>query len=206
MGVWVNRPVQSGSIQLGSSAGVLVHLPQCTHARTHACRDSRSHPQPWPSVPPHPPTHPPTHTLRPTHSCLCPAHPHPTLRVMRPMPSTQILAHNAVHAAFAGFTGITVGLVNTHYCYLPIPVVIQAPRKVRGGGWGGRLPPRPPLLCALGCVSSADHLGTIFMLANKPLCSAHLASDALAACRSTHGARHGTAFARPSASQTSSDA
>ena len=27
----------------------------------------------------------------------------------------KILAHNAVHAAFAGLTGITVGLVNTHY-------------------------------------------------------------------------------------------
>ena len=42
----------------------------------------------------------------------------------------QVLAHNAVHAAFAGFTGVTVGLVNTHYVYLPIPIVIQAPRKV----------------------------------------------------------------------------
>ncbi len=30
-----------------------------------------------------------------------------------------MLAHGAVHGAFAGFTGITVGLVNTHYCYLP---------------------------------------------------------------------------------------
>ncbi|GFR51324.1 hypothetical protein Agub_g13689 [Astrephomene gubernaculifera] len=49
----------------------------------------------------------------------------------------KILAHNAVHAAFAGFTGITVGLVNTHYVYLPIPVIIQAPRKVdpRGKAW-----------------------------------------------------------------------
>ncbi len=43
----------------------------------------------------------------------------------------KVLAHNAVHAAFAGYTGITVGLVNTHYVYLPIPVIIQAPRKVR---------------------------------------------------------------------------
>ena len=42
----------------------------------------------------------------------------------------KILAHNAVHAAFAGFTGVTVGLVNTHYVLLPIPVVIQAPRRV----------------------------------------------------------------------------
>ena len=32
----------------------------------------------------------------------------------------QVLAHNAVHAAFAGFTGITVGLVNTHHVYLPV--------------------------------------------------------------------------------------
>ena len=37
----------------------------------------------------------------------------------------------AVHAAFAGYTGLTVGLVNTHYVYLPIPVVISAPRRVR---------------------------------------------------------------------------
>ena len=44
----------------------------------------------------------------------------------------QVLAHNAVHAAFAGYTGITVGLVNTHYVYLPIPVVISAPRRVNG--------------------------------------------------------------------------
>ena len=43
----------------------------------------------------------------------------------------QILAHNAVHAAFAGYTECTVGLVNTHYVYLPIPVVIQAPRRVK---------------------------------------------------------------------------
>ncbi|KAL4440737.1 hypothetical protein ABPG77_000446 [Micractinium sp. CCAP 211/92] len=42
----------------------------------------------------------------------------------------KMLAHGAVHGAFAGFTGITVGLVNTHYCYLPIPLIIQAPRKV----------------------------------------------------------------------------
>ena len=43
----------------------------------------------------------------------------------------KVLAHNAVHAAFAGFTGITVGLVNTNYVYLPIPAVISIPRKVR---------------------------------------------------------------------------
>ena len=42
----------------------------------------------------------------------------------------KIFAHNAVHAAFSGYTGVTVGLVNTHYVLLPIPVVIQAPRRV----------------------------------------------------------------------------
>lgn len=47
-----------------------------------------------------------------------------------PYSTFTLLQHNAVHAAFAGFTGITVGLVNTHYVYLPIPVIIAAPRKV----------------------------------------------------------------------------
>ena len=42
----------------------------------------------------------------------------------------RMLANGAVHAAFAGYTGVTVGLINTHFVYLPIPVVIQAPRKV----------------------------------------------------------------------------
>jgi len=49
----------------------------------------------------------------------------------------KILAHNAVHAAFAGYTGVTTGLVNTHYVLLPIPVVISTPRRVdpRGKTW-----------------------------------------------------------------------
>ena len=113
--------------------------------------------------------------------------------IIRSIPTTsndriycKILAHNAVHAAFAGergllilavsvlmmafrfglcfflslttnhnnhttktttetqktktkkgYTGITVGLVNTHYVYLPIPIIIQAPRRVdpRGKMW-----------------------------------------------------------------------
>jgi len=64
--------------------------------------------------------------------------------IIRSIPTTsndriycKILAHNAVHAAFAGFTGVVVGLVNTHYVYLPIPIVIQAPRRVdpRGKQW-----------------------------------------------------------------------
>ena len=39
----------------------------------------------------------------------------------------KVLGQGAVHGAFAGFTGCTVGLVNTHYVYLPIPVIIQVP-------------------------------------------------------------------------------
>jgi 6-phosphofructokinase 1 len=41
----------------------------------------------------------------------------------------KVLGQGAVHGAFAGFTGFTVGLVNTHYVYLPIPVIIQANPK-----------------------------------------------------------------------------
>ena len=64
--------------------------------------------------------------------------------IIRSIPTTsvdriycKILAHNAVHAAFGGFTGVVVGLVNTHYVYLPIPIVIQAPRRVdpKGKKW-----------------------------------------------------------------------
>ena len=64
--------------------------------------------------------------------------------IIRSIPTTsndriycKVLAHNAVHAAFAGYTGVTTGLVNTHYVYLPIPVIIAAPRRVdpRGKGW-----------------------------------------------------------------------
>jgi len=35
-----------------------------------------------------------------------------------------------VHGAFAGYSGITVGLCNTHYAYFPIPEVISHPRLV----------------------------------------------------------------------------
>jgi len=41
-----------------------------------------------------------------------------------------VLGQNAVHGAFAGYTGITVGLINTHYAYLPIGPVIEKPRRV----------------------------------------------------------------------------
>ncbi|ERM94446.1 hypothetical protein AMTRI_Chr04g190030 [Amborella trichopoda] len=41
-----------------------------------------------------------------------------------------VLGQNAVHGAFAGFSGITVGVCNTHYVYFPIPEVIASPRQV----------------------------------------------------------------------------
>ncbi|KAL6959457.1 ATP-dependent 6-phosphofructokinase 5, chloroplastic [Sarracenia purpurea var. burkii] len=41
-----------------------------------------------------------------------------------------VLGQNAVHGAFAGYSGITVGICNTHYVYLPIPEVISYPRVV----------------------------------------------------------------------------
>ena len=41
-----------------------------------------------------------------------------------------ILVLVQVHGAFAGYTNITVGVVNTHYCFLPIPEVIWKPRMV----------------------------------------------------------------------------
>ena len=45
-----------------------------------------------------------------------------------------MLGQGAVHGAFAGFTAFTTGLVNTHYVYLPIETIIQAPRKVNPTG------------------------------------------------------------------------
>ncbi|XP_047148529.1 ATP-dependent 6-phosphofructokinase 5, chloroplastic-like [Vigna umbellata] len=41
-----------------------------------------------------------------------------------------VLAQNAVHGAFAGYSGITVGACNTHYAYFPIPEVIAHPKLV----------------------------------------------------------------------------
>ncbi|KAG6394489.1 hypothetical protein SASPL_145076 [Salvia splendens] len=35
-----------------------------------------------------------------------------------------VLGQNAVHGAFGGYSGITVGICNTHYAYFPIPEVI----------------------------------------------------------------------------------
>ncbi|KAL2521777.1 ATP-dependent 6-phosphofructokinase 5 [Forsythia ovata] len=41
-----------------------------------------------------------------------------------------VLGQNAVHGAFAGYSGITVGICNTHYVYFPIPEVIALPKVV----------------------------------------------------------------------------
>jgi 6-phosphofructokinase 1 len=41
-----------------------------------------------------------------------------------------ILGQNAVHAAFAGLSSVTVGMCSGHYVYLPIPPVIAAARTV----------------------------------------------------------------------------
>ncbi|PAN47579.1 hypothetical protein PAHAL_9G256100 [Panicum hallii] len=41
-----------------------------------------------------------------------------------------VLGQNAVHGAFAGFSGITTGVCNTHNVYLPIPEVIKSTRFV----------------------------------------------------------------------------
>ncbi|KAF5839848.1 phosphofructokinase [Dunaliella salina] len=42
----------------------------------------------------------------------------------------KVLAHSAVDAAFAGYTGICVAQVNTHFAMLPIPVITKYPRRV----------------------------------------------------------------------------
>ncbi|KAF8092133.1 hypothetical protein N665_0423s0018 [Sinapis alba] len=41
-----------------------------------------------------------------------------------------VLGQNAVHGAFAGYSGITVGIINNHYAYLPIPEVIAYDKSV----------------------------------------------------------------------------
>ncbi|CAJ2647405.1 ATP-dependent 6-phosphofructokinase 5, chloroplastic-like [Trifolium pratense] len=41
-----------------------------------------------------------------------------------------VLGQNAVHGAFAGYSGITVGTCNTHYAYFPITEVISHPQLV----------------------------------------------------------------------------
>lgn len=42
----------------------------------------------------------------------------------------KVLGQGAVHGAFAGYTDFTVGLVNTHYVFLPTTTIIQSVRTV----------------------------------------------------------------------------
>jgi len=49
---------------------------------------------------------------------------------------TIVLSQNACYAAMAGFTGFTVALVNTHYCYVPIKAVCSTRKvDVEGKNW-----------------------------------------------------------------------
>ncbi|KAL0696851.1 hypothetical protein Bca4012_064031 [Brassica carinata] len=41
-----------------------------------------------------------------------------------------VLGQNAVHGAFSGYSGITVGIINNHYAYLPIPEVVAYDKSV----------------------------------------------------------------------------
>lgn len=49
----------------------------------------------------------------------------------------KVLGQGAVHGAFAGFTDFTVGLVNTHYVFLPTTTIIASARTVdpKGRQW-----------------------------------------------------------------------
>ena len=62
-----------------------------------------------------------------------------------------------------GFTGLTVGLVNGHYCYLPISTVIQAANVVdiRGKKWNRVLMiTKQP---AWGTLESADPVSSMYL-------------------------------------------
>ena len=49
----------------------------------------------------------------------------------------KVLGQGAVHGAFAGLTDFTVGLVNTHYVFLPTTTIIASTRTVdpKGRQW-----------------------------------------------------------------------
>lgn len=49
----------------------------------------------------------------------------------------KVLGQGAVHGAFTGFTDFTVGLVNTHYVFLPTTTIIESARTVdpKGRQW-----------------------------------------------------------------------
>ena len=46
-----------------------------------------------------------------------------------------LLAQNAVHGAFAGFTGFSTGIVNNRVVYIPISTIVaNSPRRIRKHG------------------------------------------------------------------------
>jgi 6-phosphofructokinase 1 len=51
------------------------------------------------------------------------------------------LSQNAIHAAFSGFTGFSVGIVNNRYCLLPVHLLTKATKKVQSNDrcWQGLL-------------------------------------------------------------------
>ncbi|CAG9463074.1 unnamed protein product [Pedinophyceae sp. YPF-701] len=60
------------------------------------------------------------------------------IRSQLPCPSDHgvctVMGTNAVHGAFAGYTNLAVGLVNTHYAFLPISTITGTTRKVSTEG------------------------------------------------------------------------
>jgi 6-phosphofructokinase 1 len=52
-----------------------------------------------------------------------------------------VLAHNAVHSAMSGYTGVSIGRVDQHYVMLPIQLIAESPpRQVNiAGRWYARL-------------------------------------------------------------------
>jgi 6-phosphofructokinase 1 len=52
-----------------------------------------------------------------------------------------VLAHNAVHSAMAGYTGVSIGRVDQHYVMIPIKLIAESPpRQVNiAGRWFARL-------------------------------------------------------------------
>ena len=52
-----------------------------------------------------------------------------------------VLAHNAVHSAMAGYTGVSIGRVDQHYVMIPIKLIAESPpRQVNvAGRWFSRL-------------------------------------------------------------------
>ncbi|PSC73867.1 Hydroxymethylglutaryl-mitochondrial isoform B [Micractinium conductrix] len=61
--------------------------------------------------------------------------------LLRSIPATsddrvhcKMLAHGAVHAAFAGYTSVAVGQVNNHIILLPLQLLAQAPRQMDPNG------------------------------------------------------------------------